>query len=143
MTAQFQISLAGSEATYACDEGDTLLRAGLRQGLLEGEVDDLFPDAPGLRPKERERGKRLACQCVPTSNCTIKIRSGAEYASAIRPRRFAARFTGCVSVTPDMSIFSFSADTPAEFLAGNSSAAVCPAAGSPTICSTPCARATR
>ena len=26
---------------------------------------------------------------------------------------------------------------------GNSSSAVCPAAGSPTICSTPCARATR
>jgi len=149
MTAQFQISLAGSEATYACDEGDTLLRAGLRQGLglayecnvgacgsckfdlLEGEVDDLFPDAPGLRPKERERGKRLACQCVPTSNCTIKIRSGAEYASAIRPRRFAARFTGCVSVTPDMSIFSFSADTPAEFLAGQYAMLEIPGVGQP------------
>lgn len=136
MTAQFQISLAGGDESYPCTEGDTLLRAGLRQGLglayecnvgacgsckfdlLEGEVHDLFSEAPGLRPKERERGKRLACQCVPLSDCTIKIRSGAEYASTVRPTRVRACCSSRVTVTPDMAIFTFTADRPAEFLAG-------------------------
>lgn len=147
MTSQFQISLSGSDASYACDDGDTLLRAGLRHGLglayecnvgacgsckfdlIEGEVDDLFPAAPGLRPKERERGKRLACQCVPRSDCTIKIRSGAEYASAVRPGRATARCTGRVAVTPDMSIFTFSTGRPAAFLAGQYAMLTVPGVG--------------
>lgn len=136
MTSQFQISLTGGDTSYPCEKGDTLLRAGLRNGLglayecnvgacgsckfdlLEGEVEDLFPEAPGLRPKEKERGKRLACQCVPLSNCTIKIRSGAEYSSAVRPARFKARCSDRVAITPDMAVFTFAADQPAEFLAG-------------------------
>ena len=96
MPEKFQITLAGSTTSYECNANDTLLRAGLRQGLglayecnvgacgsckfdlLEGEVQDLFPAASGLRPKERERGKRLACQCIPLTDCTVKIRSGDE-----------------------------------------------------------------
>ena len=136
MTDQYQISLAAGDTSFLCEEGDTLLRAGLRQGLglayecnvgacgsckfdlLDGEVADLFPEAPGLRPKEREKGKRLACQCVPLSNCTIKIRSGPEYVSTIRPARINARCSSRLAVTPDMAIFSFATDRPAEFLAG-------------------------
>lgn len=136
MTNGFRITLAGGETAYTCGEEDTLLRAGLRQGLglayecnvgacgsckfdlIEGEVDDLFPEASGLRPKERAKGKRLACQCVPRSNCTIKIRSGGEYISALPPSRFKARFVGKTALTPDISLFNFAAGQPAEFLAG-------------------------
>jgi toluene monooxygenase electron transfer component len=136
MTESFRISLSGSETTYMANTGDTLLRAGLRQGLglayecnvgacgsckfdlIAGEVDDLFPEASGLRPKEREKGKRLACQCVPRSDCTIKIRSGDEYLSAIPPARFKARLLDRRALTPDISLFTFASDGPAEFLAG-------------------------
>ncbi len=147
MTESFRISLAGSETAYTCSTGDTLLRAGLRQGLglayecnvgacgsckfdlLDGEVDDLFPEASGLRPKEREKGKRLACQCVPRSDCTIKIRSGSEYVSAFPPARFKARFVGKTALTRDISLFTFATGKPAEFLAGQYAMIAVPALG--------------
>ncbi|MDD3800092.1 MAG: 2Fe-2S iron-sulfur cluster-binding protein [Novosphingobium sp.] len=136
MTTQHRINLEQNGSAYACAEDDTLLRAGLRAGLglayecnvgacgsckfdlLDGEVRDLFPEATGLRAKERERGKRLACQCVPVTDCRIKIRSGDEYVSAIRPQRFKARFVGRTTLTRDISLFSFATDMPARFLPG-------------------------
>lgn len=147
MTERFRISLAGSATSYACATNDTLLRAGLRDGLglayecnvgacgsckfdlIAGEVDDLFPEATGLRPKEREKGKRLACQCVPRSDCTINIRSGDEYVSALPPARFKARFVAMRALTPDISLFTFAGDRPAEFLAGQYAMIGIPALG--------------
>ena len=136
MTDSFHIKLTGSDTAYECGKGDTLLRAGLRQGLglayecnvgacgsckfdlIGGEVEDIFPEATGLRPKERARGKRLACQCVPRGDCTVKMHTGNEYISAIRPARFKARFVGKTILTPDIALFTFAAAKPAEFLAG-------------------------
>lgn len=147
MTDGFRITLAGSETAYTCGDGDTLLRAGLRQGLglayecnvgacgsckfdlVAGEVDDLFPEATGLRPKEREKGKRLACRCVPRSDCTIKIRHGDEYVSALPPARFKARFVGKTALTPDISLFTFATNQAAEFLAGQYAMLGVPALG--------------
>lgn len=136
MTTSFDISLAGTEASFACAENDTILRAGLRAGLglayecntgacgsckfelLEGEVYDLFPEASGLRQKERERGKRLACQCVPLSACRIKMHTGDQYVSAIRPARATARFVGRRQITPDISVLTFRTACPASFAPG-------------------------
>lgn len=147
MSEHFQIKLAGSDASFPCTPGDTLLRAGLRQGLglayecnvgacgsckfelVEGEVDDLFPAAPGIRPKERERGKRLACQCVPRGDCTIKMRTGAEYVPARRPLRQRARFVSRVALTHDISLFTFATDARADFLPGQYAMIALPAAG--------------
>lgn len=147
MTQQFQIRLAGTEQRFGCDGDDTLLRAGLRQGLgiayecnvgacgsckfdlIEGEVDDLFPEAPGLRPKERERGKRLACQCVPRGDCTIKVRTGAEYLPANKPRKRVARLTDKTALTSDITLFEFAADGAAVFLPGQYALIGLPGAG--------------
>lgn len=136
MTDHFHIKLDGSSNAFDCAADDTLLRAGLRQGLglayecnvgacgsckfdlVEGEVRDLFPEAPGLRPKERERGKRLACQCVPLGDCTIKIRTADEYAPAVKPARQPARLFNRVALTPDISLFAFETQGPAAFLPG-------------------------
>lgn len=136
MTTSFDISLANADAGFACAADDTILRAGLRAGLglayecntgacgsckfemLEGEVHDLFPEASGLRQKERERGKRLACQCVPLSACRIKMHTGEQYVSHIRPARAKARFVECRSITPDISVVSFRTAGPAAFTPG-------------------------
>ncbi|MCK9283838.1 MAG: FAD-binding oxidoreductase [Rhodocyclaceae bacterium] len=136
MTDRFHIKLAGGNVAFDCASDDTLLRGGLRQGLglayecnvgacgsckfdlVDGEVDDLFPAAPGLKPKERERGKRLACQCVPRSDCTIKIRSGEEYVSDHVPRKMQARLIAKRALTHDISEFSFATGEAAQFLPG-------------------------
>ena len=76
------ITLNDGEAVFDCAEGDTLLRAGLRAGLalpyecgvgacgccrcevIEGEVADLWPEAPGLSDRDRRKGRVLACQSL-------------------------------------------------------------------------------
>lgn len=136
MTTQFEITLAGTETSFKCAEDDTLLRAGLREGvglayecntgacgsckfeLLEGKVLDLYPEASGLRAKEREKGKRLACQCVPLSPCRIKIHTGDQYKSPFRPARFRTRFESYRAITPDMGVIAFKAERAAQFVAG-------------------------
>lgn len=136
MISHFDISLAGSESSFSCAVNDTILRAGLRHGfglayecntgacgsckfdLLEGEVLDLYPEASGLRAKEREKGKRLACQCIPKTHCRIKIRVGDQYKSPVTPARFRARLASYRAITPDMGLISFESDRAAEFVAG-------------------------
>lgn len=137
MITQFDITLAGAETSFKCADDDTILRAGLREGLglayecntgacgsckfelLEGEVLDLYPEAGGLRAKEREKGKRLACQCVPLSPCRIKIHTGDQYKSPFRPARFRARFESYRAITPDMGVIAFKGEErAAQFVAG-------------------------
>ena len=67
------IKLSGTDFTLSCEEGDTVLRAALRAGLgfpyecnvgacgnccfelLEGQVEHLRVDPPGLTEKDRRR----------------------------------------------------------------------------------------
>lgn len=132
----FTIALAGSDTRFASSAGDNLLRAGLRSGLglayecsaggcssckceiLSGEVQDLWPEAPGLSAKDRARGRRLACQCRALSDCTIKMRSGPEFVSPHPPRRFAARYLGHRTVTQDIREFCFRSEQAAVFEPG-------------------------
>lgn len=136
MTENHKITLNGSELAFDCTADDTILRAGLRAGLglayecnvgacgsckfdlLEGEVEDLFPDATGIRLKEREKGKRLACQCRPLSDCEIKIRSGNEYISKYTPSPQTARLMRKIALTHDIVEFTFQTIKPAEFISG-------------------------
>lgn len=129
------IRIAGGPS-YACDAGDTVLRGGLRAGLglpyecnaggcgsckfelLSGSVDDLWPDSPGIRAKERERGLRLACQSVPRGNCEIKMRTADAYVSLVAPQRFTVHYLGSRAVTADIREFDFLAAGTANFLPG-------------------------
>lgn len=130
------IRLSGSDTCYTVPAGDNLLRAGLRAGIglpyecnaggcgsckfevISGEVEDLWPEAPGLSAKDRARGRRLACQCRPLSDCEIKIRPGESFVPAIRPQRFEAEYQGSRLVTADIREFSFRGAQPARFLPG-------------------------
>lgn len=130
------IRLAGCDQTISCEQPDTVLRAALRGGigfpyecssggcgscafeLLAGELTELWPTAPGLSPRARERGRRLACQSVPTSDCSINVRVKAEYAPPVAPRRHVATLVRARPLTHDISEFQFRTDAPAEFLPG-------------------------
>lgn len=116
--------------------GDTILRAALRSGigmsyecnsggcggckfeLLSGEVESLWPDAPGLGERDKLRGRRLACQCRAIGDVSIKAATAQEYIPLILPKRNKAVFSGAVDITHDMRSFCFRSDGPAEFLAG-------------------------
>lgn len=121
---------------FAQPAGDTILRAALRAGvglsyecnsggcggckfdLLAGEIETLWPDAPGLNERDRRRGRHLACQCRAAGPVTIKAATGAEYQPKIPPRRQAARLVGTRDLTHDIREFRFLAEQDANFLPG-------------------------
>lgn len=117
-------------------EGDTILRAALRAGLglayecnsggcggckfelVEGEIETLWTDAPGLTARDRQRGKHLACQCRAKGDVTIKAATAPEYQPQIRPRRQRAKLLGSTDITHDIREFRFQAGQDADFMPG-------------------------
>lgn len=130
------IRLAGSNTVFVAREDDNLLRAGLRAGiglpyecnaggcgsckfeLVGGEIRELWPLAPGLSAKDRQRGRHLACQCVALTDCEIKIRLSDSFIAATLPERFNAQFLGSQPVTADIREFRFRGPGPARFAPG-------------------------
>ena len=122
--------------SFQCQSDDTLLRAAQRAGLgfpyecnvgscgncrfelLEGQVAVLWPEAPGLSDKDRQRQRFLGCQTQPRSDCSIKLRPDARYAPPRRPRRFEAVLESRRALTHDMSEFRFVLDQPQGFEPG-------------------------
>ena len=114
-------------AQFVCADDDTLLRAGLRAGLgfpyecnagscgtckvelVEGRIDSLRPDAPGLGERDRAKNRVLACQARPRSDCGIKVRLRPENVPLHKPARFRARLEGVRDLTHDMREFRFKA----------------------------------
>jgi toluene monooxygenase electron transfer component len=141
---RWRIEVEGGGAFDIARDEDTLLRGALRAGcgwtyecsvggcgscrfdLLQGEVDELWPDAPGLSARDRQRGKRLACQSRVRGDLRVRVRLGPLPAGAPAPRRFGARLARCRRLTADMAEFSFAADCAAEFLPGQYALAYLP-----------------
>jgi len=123
-------------ARFAQHPGDTILRAALRAGvglsyecnsggcggckfdLLQGEVETLWPEAPGLGERDRRRGRHLACQCRALGDVSIKAATAPEYVPPILPRRCRAVLTEVIAVTHDLMEFRFRSEGPAQFLPG-------------------------
>jgi toluene monooxygenase electron transfer component len=115
---------------------DSLLRAALRAGigfphecsvggcgacrfeLVDGEVEDLWPQAPGLGERDRKRGKRLACQSRLLGNATVRVRCDEAYRPAITPKRRSFKLTNRRTLTEDMAELSFETDDVVDFLPG-------------------------
>lgn len=122
--------------SFPCARGDTLLRAALREGigfpyecnsggcascmfeLREGAVDEVWDNPPGLTATSREKGRLLACQCVPVSDCTIQVRTRPQYVPLVKPSRQDTVIEEMISLTHDMSLFRLRASGPAVFLPG-------------------------
>ncbi len=116
---------------------DTLLRAALRSGvafpyecnsggcgsckfeLLDGEVENLWPLAPGLTERDKRKGLLLGCQCIATTDLRIKVRTGSESTPSIKPKRLRARLTAINEVTHDIREFRFVSVEGADFFAGH------------------------
>lgn len=130
------VRIDGTDMSFACGGQDTLLTAALRAGiglpyecnsggcgsckidLVQGTIEVLHADAPGLNRREWERGKRLACQSRAAGACTIRFRQDARYVPAIPTRRMPARLVARQALTHDLSEFSFVAEGEAAFLPG-------------------------
>jgi toluene monooxygenase electron transfer component len=132
-----EVRIAGTDTKFVQDEQEVcLLRAALRAGvgfpyecnsggcgtckyeLVQGEIETLWAEAPGLNERDRKRGRRLACQSRAKTDCVIRLRPSPEYVLKLTPRRFEARLISADRVTHDMREFRFQAPDAAQFLPG-------------------------
>lgn len=134
--SKFTIEIDEKGFEYQQSENDTLLRAALRAGLgfpyecnsggcgsckfelLSGEVEDLWSDAPGLSARDIKKGRKLACQCRATSDCTIKVNLDRHSAPESKPERAMISFVEAVTLTDDMAEFVFKSNSLARFIPG-------------------------
>ena len=136
MSAQHQITNQKDGSVFAQNGADTILRAALRAGhglayecnsggcggckfeLLDGEIETLWPEAPGLTERDKRRGRHLACQCRAVGDVTIAAPSADEYRPRIPPQRHAARLIDMRQITHDIREFRFAVPGEARFLPG-------------------------
>ena len=133
----FRIQIAGEDgSSFGCESNDTILSGALRSRvglpyecnsggcgscqfeLLEGELLDKWDEAPGLSARARERGRRLACQSMPTSDCVIRASTNARNIPPIIPWRQSARLVEVRHLTQDMAEFCFLSNEAADFMPG-------------------------
>jgi toluene monooxygenase electron transfer component len=131
-----EVRIEKSDVHFSCDGLDTITRAGLKAGLgmpyecnsggcgtcrfelVEGEVENLYPNAPVLTERDRKRGRQLACQSRPKGDVTIRQRLEDLYVPRVQPRRQAFEYLGATPITHDISEFKFRAPQPQAFLPG-------------------------
>jgi len=142
----FRIHL-GDGASFECDSTDTVTRAGLRAGFampyecnvggcgtcrcsMEGEVEDLFPEAPALSERDRRKGRRLGCQSRPRSDLMLGVTPEKLPDSMPRPRCMRAKLVGIGAVTHDIREFRFQLAEAMNFLPGQYALLEIPGVGS-------------
>jgi toluene monooxygenase electron transfer component len=121
---------------FSVAEKEPLLRSGLRAGLpmphdcctgncgtckfqlLEGEVLQLWPEAPAQNARDIARGRFLACQTTVTTDARIEALGWPGELVPNRPARMEAVLTTRQRLTKSMSRFSFRTEQPAVFLPG-------------------------
>lgn len=131
------VRLHDTSLSFKQDEGHySILRAGLSQGIglpyecnsggcgsckfevIEGEVEELWPDAPALTDRDRKKGRKLACQCRALTDVVIRMRPDDQFVPVHRPRQQRATLEARRDVTSDIVEFRLRTETPARFLPG-------------------------
>jgi len=136
MSEQANITNQKDGSTFKQAAEDSILRAALRAGvglayecnsgacggckfeLLEGEIENLWPEAPGLTARDKKRGRHLACQCRACGDITIAAPSAGEYLPHVPPRRQSGQLALVREITHDIREFRFVATEGADFLPG-------------------------
>ncbi len=130
-----KIAVVGGEE-FECADSETILHAGLRAGLGmpyecnvgscgtckigldQGSVAPSRISAPGLSERDRARGRVLACQSRPLSDCVVRVHLEDRYIPRHKPVRRRAVLETLEPVTGDISSFLFRTETPARFIPG-------------------------
>jgi len=131
-----RITIADSEVAFDCGSDDSLLRAGLRANLnlpyecnvgscgtckfelVSGEINVLSETAPGLSERDRKKGRQLACQCQPLTDCVIKVRQEEGAPAEFPPQRLKVKLIKVTDVTHDIREFQFQGVSLSSFIPG-------------------------
>lgn len=130
------IKLSGTEIAWDCAEDDTIMRSAARAGLgfpyecnvgscgtcrfdlLDGAVEHVRENPPGLSERDRQRGRWLGCQARPLSDCSVKLRLMPQYKNPFTPEVHRAKLVSARDITHDIREFCFVSEGKAHFLPG-------------------------
>ncbi|MBV1960562.1 MAG: 2Fe-2S iron-sulfur cluster binding domain-containing protein, partial [Immundisolibacteraceae bacterium] len=125
MSDSYKIQVQQTGDTFECAADDAILRGGQRAGvglsydcnvggcgsckfeLIEGEIENMWEEAPGLNPRDVKRGKMLACQCRPKADSVIKMITMDEFIPQTNPQRFMGKLEMIRDLTSDIREFRF------------------------------------
>jgi len=132
------VSARNQAHVFDCEPGEKILHAGLKSGvalpyecgtgtcgtckarLVEGVIDDEWPEAPGRGSLRREAGEFLMCQCVARADCALEVASVVNPMAhdACRPAGLSAVFRQHVMLTHDVASLDLELACPVDFEAG-------------------------
>lgn len=135
---KIQLNARNRAYTFEAREGERLLYAGLQTGidlpyecgtgtcgtckakLVSGEVEDLWPGAPGKKYLKRESAEFLMCQCTARSDCTVEV---GNFVSVLDPgtcvpSSFKGVIRSAARLTHDVLYLKVDLDRPRDFDAG-------------------------
>lgn len=142
-----RITIENSGRSFDCAPGDTLLAGALRAGvgiayecssggcgsckveLVEGDLEVTRTGVAGLKDRDFDRGKRLACVSRPLSDCVIRVREDAGSIPTIVPARRTGVLVARFPLTHDLWEFRFKVEGDARFLPGQYALLELPDAG--------------
>lgn len=124
---------------FECMPGETILAAGLRHGItlpyecatgtcgtcrgrvMQGDAVMAWEKAPGAVALKREKGDRLLCQTVPSSDVVVRVPSSAvqgRFSKGTVPRHLTGKVKSSRMLTRDVVHFDLELDQPVDYDAG-------------------------
>ncbi len=133
-----KITSRAGEHRFDAETGERILYAGLHGGLnlpyecatgtcgtckarlISGEIEDLWPDAPGKKNLKPDQGHFLMCQCAAKGDVVAEV---AQFVTSLRPLAGAPQWCeGTIRntrlLTPDVISLQIELDHPISFEAG-------------------------
>lgn len=133
-----QINARNRAYQFDCTSGENILLAGLRNAvelpyecgsgtcgtckakLIEGEIEDRWPQAPGGKLLKADHGEFLMCQCAPKGDVAIEVANfvyGTDPGACV-PAAQEGAVSAVEALTHDVMAFSVELDQPMDFDAG-------------------------
>jgi toluene monooxygenase electron transfer component len=124
------------EFAIECEEGEAILRAGLRQGIalpyecatgtcgtcrarvMQGQFDIGWAEAPGMARLKPDKGDVLMCQARAHTDCLVRVPANLDAISGSLPDRRRGVISGLRRLTADVAHFELSLSRPMCFEPG-------------------------
>lgn len=133
---KISVQSKSGEHSFDCGEHETILHAGLRQGLnlpyecatgtcgtcraraMSGDYESLWKEAPGAVRLKPEKGDILMCQTRARSDCVLRVPAETSVCQGTPPARRSGVIRNIEPLTKDVARFDLHLSDPMTFEAG-------------------------